>query len=156
MKPFQFTLEPLRVLRGQKERAAQRRYVQALAACNLAERQLEDAATELMAGWKVLGEELCRGVDSNRLNRLHTWCKVLEIRRNERQAQADKVRQTAEQLFQEMTLASRDREALDKFRDKSRHAYERQAQREEQNMFDELAVQMSALPGPLQMTGATL
>ena len=155
MKPFHFTLEPLRVLRGQKERAAQQRYIQALAACHEAERQLEQAATDMMAGWKVLGEELGHGIAADRLAQLHTWCKVLEIRRDEREAATEKARETAEQMFQEMTAAVRDREALDKFHDKSRLLHEREELREEQKNFDELAVQLSAAPGPLQFAGRT-
>jgi flagellar export protein FliJ len=150
MKPFHFTLEPLRVLRRQKERTAQQRYAQALAACNLVERQLEQAAMELVAGWKLFGEELCQGIVADRLTFLHNWCKVLETRRNEKQAELDKSRQAAEAMFQVMTAAVRDREALDRFHDKSRRIHVRAVQREEQKNFDELAVQMSGMPGPMQ------
>lgn len=153
MKPFHFTLEPLRVLRGQKERAAQQRYVQALAACDEAGRQLEQSVSELTTGWKVLGEELCTGIAAERLTCLHDWCKILEIRRNDREAAVNRARQNAEVLFQAMTTAIRDREALDKFHEKSRRLHDRERQREEQNNFDELAVQMSGASGPLQFAG---
>ena len=52
-----------------------------------------------------------------------------------------------------MTLAARDREALDRFYDKSRQAYVHQAEYEEQKNLDELAVQLSSTPGPLQFAG---
>jgi flagellar biosynthesis chaperone FliJ len=52
-----------------------------------------------------------------------------------------------------MTLAVRDREALDHFYDKSRRAHAREAHREEQKTIDELAVQLNSTPGPLQFTG---
>ena len=54
MKEFTFPLESLRVLRKQKERAAQQRYAKSLAACKKAETQLLDAAVELEAGRNLL------------------------------------------------------------------------------------------------------
>jgi flagellar export protein FliJ len=153
MKPYHFSLESLRVLRQQKERAAQQRYAGALAVCHEAELQLQHATAELAAGWNLLGQELGHGTTANWLTSFRAWCKVLEIRWNERKAALDETRRTAEQLFQEMACAVRDREALDRFHDKSRHVHDCAVQREEQKMFDELAVQMNGAPGPLQFTG---
>lgn len=143
MKPFRFALEPIRVLRQQKERAVQQQYAQALAACTVAERQLEKAGTELAAGWELLSRELGNGILNDRLINLRTWCKVLEIRRNERLAGLTEARLAAETLFQQMTAAVRDREALDRFHDKSQREHNRAVQREEQKTFDEQAVQLS-------------
>ena len=42
----------------------------------------------------------------------------------------------------------RDRESLDRFKDKKRRAYNLQVQRAEQKELDELAIQLSATPGP--------
>jgi flagellar export protein FliJ len=153
MKPFHFSLESLRVLRRQKERVAQQRYARALAACDEAGRQLQHAASELATGWNLLGHELDLGIAAGRLAGLQTWCRVLESRKNERQAALEKNRCTAELMFREMILAIRNRKALDRFYDKSRYAYDCEAQREEQKTYDELAVQLSNTPGPLQFTG---
>ena len=155
MKPFHFALEPLRVLRRQKERTAQQRYARALTACREAERYLEHAAMELQVGWNLLSHELNTGINADRMANLRTWCKVLEIRRNERQAALDQARRAAELVFLEMTAAVRDREALDRFHDKSRRSHDHGVQREEQKIFDELAVQLNGMPGPLQFTGRT-
>jgi len=153
MKPFHFSLDSLLVLRRQKERTAQQRYARALTACNEARLQLQQATTELAVGWDLLGHELEHGVAAARLASFRTWCKVLEIRWNERKAALEETRRTAELAFQEMTLAVRDREALDRFYDKSRRAHNHKAQREEQKTFDELAVQLNGAHGPLQFTG---
>ncbi len=152
MKPFRFSLESLLVLRRQKERAAQQRYAQALTACEAARLQLQSATAEMAVGWDLLGLELENGIPAGRLASLRTWCKVLEIRWNERKAALNEARRAAGLLFQEMTGAVRDREALDRFYDKSRRAHIRAVQREEQKSFDELAVQMNGAPGPLQFT----
>jgi flagellar export protein FliJ len=153
MKPFHFSLESLRVLRQQKERAAQQRYAATLTTCHEAERQLQRATTELALGWNLLGRELEHGIVAGRLASFRTWCKALENRWNERKAVLDAARRAAELAFQEMTFAARDREALDRFHDKSRRAHDHQVQREEQKIFDELAVQLNGSPGPLQFTG---
>ena len=50
-------------------------------------------------------------------------------------------RRAANDAFRLMTVAVREREALDHFHDKSRRLWQRAFQAEEQKMFDELAVQ---------------
>jgi len=153
MKPFRFSLESLRVLRQQKERVAQQRYAVALTACQASEFQLQRATSELAVGWNRLSDELESGIAANRLASLRAWCKVLEIRWNERQAALNEARLAAHLALQEMARAVRDREALDHFHDKSRLAHDRAVQREEQKMLDELAVQLNGAPGALQLAG---
>ena len=153
MKPFRFSLELLRVLRKQKERAAQQRYVGTLTARNAAELELQRAGTELAVVWNLLGQELGQGIAAGRLADLRSWCKVLETRWNECKGSLEAARRAAEQAFQEMTLAAREREALDRFYDKSRRIHDREVLREDQKITDEMAVQLSSTPGPLQFTG---
>jgi flagellar export protein FliJ len=153
MTRFKFPLESLRVLRKQKERAAQQRYARTLAACRKAESQLQEAFSVLETGWNSLKHELAAGVGAGRLVHLRTWCTVLEIRWHERKAALIEARRVADLMFQEMTAAMRDREGLDRFHDKARLAHDQEAQRAEQKNFDEMAVQSSANPGLLQFTG---
>jgi flagellar export protein FliJ len=150
MKPFHFSLELVRTLRQQKERAAQLRYTSALSACDEAERLLQFANAELAAVWGLVREELVRGLSASQLANLRMWCQVLETRRNERQTALHSARRAAETALQAMTVAAREREALDRFHDKSRLAHHRATQREEQKNIDEMAVQLSSTPGPLQ------
>lgn len=151
MKPFRFPLESLRVLRKQKEHAAQVRYARALAACDKAAEQLQTAVTALTAAWEALVSELSGGSTAARLLSTRTWCTVQEIRRNERKAALDEARRLAEAAFKEMIAAARDREALDRFFDREYSAHALATRREEQKHFDELAVQMSESPGALQL-----
>jgi flagellar export protein FliJ len=74
---------------------------------------------------------------------LRAWCAVLEIRRNECRTALEQTRRAAENAFKDMVLAAREREALDRFYEKSRLAYERDAAREEQSNLDEMAIQRS-------------
>jgi flagellar export protein FliJ len=153
MKNFTFPLESLRVLRKQKERVAQQRYARALEVCRKAEAQLQYAAAELETGHSLLARELANGIAAGQHASLRNWCLVLEIRWRERQAALTEARRTAGLMFQEMSVASRDREGLDRYHEKARHAYEQQARRTEQKVFDEMAVQADGIPGISLMAG---
>ncbi len=153
MKRFKFPLESLRVLRNQKERAAQQRYAKTLAVCTKVEVQVQSAAAELETGWSSLASELNASVAAIRLVHLRTWCTVLEIRWHERKAALAEARRVADLAFQEMVAAMRDREGLDRFHDKARLAYDLEVQREEQKNFDEMAVQSNESRGLLQFAG---
>jgi flagellar export protein FliJ len=135
MKQFQFSLEPLRTLRKQKERAAQQRYARALSLSDRAAAQLQKASDELAGAYENIVHELARGLSAAQIMGLRNWCTVLEIRRNECRAALEETRRA--------TVAARERESLERFYEKSREAYDREAQREEQKHLDELAIQMS-------------
>jgi flagellar export protein FliJ len=153
MKPFRFPLESLRVLRTQKENLAQQHYANALAACGRAETQLQSATTELTAFWDSFSRELANGIAAGKIKETRAWCSVLELRRNERKAALDETRRASAKAFQEMLAAVREREALDRFHDKSRRAHDREVQREEQKNFDEMAVQSHGANQLLQFAG---
>ena len=147
MKAFAFPLESLRTLRQQRERAAQQRYARALLVCKDALRVFRVAEEELTSGQAILSGELATGATAARIVGLRSWCAVLEKRRNEGAAALSAARQAANEAFRVMTSAAREREALDRFHDKSQRLWKRAFQVEEQKMFDELAVQRQALTG---------
>ena len=153
MKPFRFPLESLRVLRKQKENVAQQHYADALADCGRAELHLQAAVAELTAGWDSLRHELVHGATAGEITGKRTGCLVLETRRDARKAALAEAHRAAEAAFQEMLAAVRDREALDRFHDKSRRAHDREVQRAEQKNFDEMAVQSSGANSLLQLAG---
>jgi flagellar export protein FliJ len=150
MRAFRFPLESLRVLRKQKERAAQQRYARSLFACHAAAAQLEKAAKALEAGRDLLARELGSGVSAAKIMNLRTWCIALEIHQHERKAAFNESRRIADIAFQEMSAARRDREGLDRFYDKARQSHARDILQEEQKMFDELAVQLNGATSLLQ------
>lgn len=143
MKTFRFPLEPLRVLRRQKERVAQQRYARLLSACNTAAAQLDKATGELTRGRDALTRELNEGVTAARIVNLRTWCLALEIHQHERRAAFAEARRVSQLALHEMNAARREREGLDRFYEKARRAHAREILREEQKNFDELAVQMA-------------
>ena len=84
MKPFRFTLQPIRVLREQKEQKAQQAFGEALRLCDQAAFQLQTASDELVAGWNALCRNFSGGVSAMELARTRAWCNVLELRQKER------------------------------------------------------------------------
>jgi len=150
MRTFKFSLESLRTLRKQRENAAQQCYAQALALADGAARLLHLAEEELKAAHAVFLNEMASGTVASRIVHLKTWCNVLETRRNECAASLDKARQEANEAFRAMTVAVREREAMDRFHDKRRNRWQRASQAEEQKMFDELAVQRQSGGGAFE------
>jgi flagellar export protein FliJ len=150
MKAFRFTLQPLRIIREQKEREAQQRYAEKLRACEEAAARVQAASEELTTCWKSLRDHLASGVTGTELLRTRAWCNVLELRMRERTGALEKARHAVDAVWKEMIVATSDREALDRLEEKRRRAYEREAQRLVQRGMDEMATQRSGLPAPLQ------
>lgn len=151
MKAFRFPLQPLRIIREQKEREAQQRYAATLRACEEAAARVEAASVELTACWKTLRDHLTSGVAATELLRARAWCNVLELRMKERTTALETARHAVDAMWKEMMGASRDREALDRFHEKRRRAYDRDVQREHQKELDELAVQMAGALSPMRL-----
>ena len=149
MKSFQFSLSALSVLSEQQEQAAQKKYVEALHFCEQAAGRVETASQELMTCWRDLTGKLSAGVSAVEFLRARAWCNVLELRLKERTAALEQARLKVDAVWQEMLIATRDRESLDRFEAKKRRAYNTQVQRAEQKELDELAIQLATTPGPL-------
>src|SRR5262249_12466388 len=147
MKRFRFALQPIRVLREQRERTAQQLFAEAMRACEDAAFELQEASDALAAGWTALCEELSTGVAATKLMRTRAWCSVLEHRQKERVENLNRVRRAMDDAWREMMLATRDREALDRYHDKCRRAHDREVQREEQKTLDEFGVRRALTPG---------
>ena len=150
MKSFQFSLSALAVLREQQEQAAQKKYVDALHFCEEAAGRVDAASHELKNCWRDLTGKLSAGVSAMEFLRARAWCNVLELRLKERTAALEQARLKVDAVWQEMLVATRDRESLDRFKDKKRRAYNTQVQRAEQKELDELAIQLAGTPGPFQ------
>lgn len=143
MKPFRFTLQPIRVLHEQREQLAQKRYAEALRSCELAAGRVRQASENLNEAWHVLQKDLADGVTGTQLLRSRAWCNVLELRLKDRAREMESARLSTDALLQELMSATRQRESLDRFHDKQRRAYDREVQRAEQSALDEMAVQIA-------------
>lgn len=143
MKSFRFPLQSLRVLREQKERAAQKRYAEALRATEEATAKLETGTHELAAAWAALCEEVAAGATIAKLHHTRAWCGELERRCEKLNAALKSAQRLAHEAWRDMALAARDREALDRLRAKRRRAFDREVRRDEQKQLDEMGLRLS-------------
>jgi flagellar export protein FliJ len=142
----------LQVLREQKERSAQQRYADSLRLCEYAAARVQDASAELTTCWTTLRDKMSLGVEGTELLRARAWCNVLELKLKERAGALEQARLAVDTNWQELMRATRERETLDRFREKRKRAHDAASQREEQKMLDELAVQLIDASSPLRFT----
>jgi flagellar export protein FliJ len=148
MKPFRFSLQSIRILRQQKERVAQKRYVEALRASDEAASLLDAGTQQLAAAWTSLCEEVAEGATIAKLHQTRSWCSELEKRCDQLIGGFKAAEKVAQEAWRQMTLASREREALDRLREKIRRGFDRDVQREEQKQLDEMGLRTNpSTPG---------
>src|SRR5512133_1591751 len=114
MKPFRFSLQPILALKEQAEQTARERYAETLRACEEAAARVQKASVELTECWTGLCDKLAAGVNSSELLRARAWCNVLELRVKERAAALESARHAVDAVWQQLMLASREREGLDR------------------------------------------
>lgn len=146
MKPFRFSLQPILALKEQAEQTARERYASTLRACEDAAARVQQASVELTECWTGLCEKLAAGVNSGELLRARAWCNVLELRVKERATALETARHAVDAVWQELMRATREREGLDRLRDRRRTAHHRLVQAAEQKALDEVALQLVHSP----------
>lgn len=139
MKPFRFTLEPVRVLRERKEREAMERYGQALMEVNRCKKAIADIDHQMLCLQKEFQSQLLKGALSDQIVHQQIFVAHLQECRKKAVAELNESEEKAKQAMQEMMLARQDREIIDKFREKQRAAYDHVINLEEQKLLDELA-----------------
>jgi flagellar export protein FliJ len=155
MKPFRFSLQPILALKQQAEQTVRERYAGTLRACEEAAAQVQKASAELTECWTGLCEKLAAGVNSGELLRARAWCNVLELRVKERASALEIARLAVDAVWQELMVATREREGLDRLQDKRRIAYTRKAQAAEQKVLDEIALQLIHSPVSVRVLSNT-
>lgn len=142
MKPFHFSLESLRPIREQRERLAQRRYAEALRAGEQATAQWDAAILELAGAWGQLCRQLRDDAAAFQLQQTRAWCDALERRCERLAAAAQSAQRAAREAWRDMMRATRERQTLDRLREKSRRAYDRDAGRAAQKELDEMGINL--------------
>lgn len=155
MKPFRFALQPILSLKQQAEQSARERYAATLRACEEAAARVQEASVELTGCWTGLCHKLAEGVASGELLRARAWCNVLELRVRERAAALEKARHAVDAVWQELMVATREREGLDRLEERRRLIYNRAAQAAEQKQLDELALQLIHSPASVRVLANT-
>jgi flagellar FliJ protein len=140
--PFKFRLERVRAMRERTEDEAKEQLAQAMAERNRWAERLREAASQVDAARAEKLGATGHGVSIGRMLAHQAF-----IERSEREAHAaelDLSRQDAEVDARRVALqdAARDRQVLDKLKDKQATAHRREAERREGNHIDELALAM--------------
>lgn len=141
------------MLRERKAEAAQQQHAKALRACRTAQEQLDMANLRLAEAREWLAMVLAENPEAGKITGVRAWCAALEIKQREHLKLLDESRRIAEATLREMAVATRDREALDRYREKSQRAYEYELRREEQKVTDEMAAQPGRMGGLLELAG---
>lgn len=150
MKAFRFSLQSVRVIRERKEQVAQQNYAAALRAHEAAAENLQRALAALTAAWRAAGQQLAAGANAAELRRAKSWCDSLEHGQKACAQELQSAKYALELASRELMAAARERQAMDSLHDKSRRAYDREAQREEQKRLDEMGLQIATAGGGLR------
>lgn len=137
------------MLREHREKAARERYAECVRARERATAEMQTALDALTGNWRILSARLAAGLSGTDLTRAQAWCHVLEARVRERATALQQAREAVTAVGEAMTVASRDREGMDKLFAKQRGAHDRTRLSEQQKQLDELAIRLGqmAVPG---------
>jgi flagellar export protein FliJ len=139
MKPFTFSLQALLTLRQRQEQVALEQYGRALRARALACAALRLAQDGLAQAWSAFRTELEGSCCGGRASFHRAQCAALEERSRRTQAEAQSAELAVRQALDCFTEARRQREAVERVRDRRRLAFERDCTRQEGRVLDDLA-----------------
>jgi len=145
MKAFHFRLQVVLTLREEVEQAARRVYARALLALGQASGRLAGAEAEIEAHHQRRRARLAAGPRAEELEQNRLYGAALEDRRTQLAREAARAKQQAEECRQKLLLAGRQRETLERLRERQRRAHDYQAARAEQKLLDDLSQRVPAL-----------
>ncbi len=139
MKRFRFTLDALLTLRRRQENDAMDHYGRALLRRQRALEQLAEAQAELQRACREVEGLFSEGCPAARLAQAQSFCRLLQGRRQDREAALGQAERELNLALHEMNDARKQRKVVEKFRDKQRARHERELVLEEQKLMDEFA-----------------
>ncbi len=143
MKRFQFSLHAVRTLRQLQEQRALKQFGLAIAARAQAARNLEEVRRHCNAGWQASRQSMKAGVTAAQLAELGAYCRTMEELERQAEAAWRRTQRTVDERWEKLLIARQQREAVDKYYQRQRGAYERRLSREEQKALDDMANQRS-------------
>lgn len=144
MKPFKFSLEAVATTRRRAEQTAMEEYAKSLLSRQTAMSQLEAVQRDLDDAWSRLRETLESGCSASSVTRLRQQAQYLEEQRKSREEHLAQAELAVSHAMQQMLIARKQREAVEKFRGRQRLAHDRDIQRETQKFLDEIATQRAS------------
>jgi flagellar export protein FliJ len=145
MKRFRFSLQAPLLVRQRTEQKAREKYANALAARQRALERLSAVHREQSEWWARWRTEMSRGCAAGALVQWAACDRTLTEQRQRAETAVSEAETASNQALQEMLLARRDREVVEKHLQRQRDQYGRELGREEQKTMDDLA-QRRALP----------
>ncbi len=140
MKTFRFTLQALQILREREHQAALEHYARAVAVCQRALEQLGAREIELEAAWSQLRDRQVANATALVVMQTEAWCQTVAARKRECAMLVARAQEAMKQSLQLLLGARQKKEIVDQFLHHQRQRYDRELQRDEQKMLDELAV----------------
>jgi flagellar FliJ protein len=141
MKRFQFSLQALLTVRRRQEQIALEQFAQAAAARQLAIDRLNEVKQECETAWALRRERTRTGAPAMQLAQLHDYGRVLEQLQKNCDRALREAQRVVDQKWEKLLAARQAREAVDKFLERQRQRYDRELQREEQKMLDDMVNQ---------------
>lgn len=153
MKRFQFSLQALQTLRQRREQTALAHYAKAIATRQKALDSLNAAEAECHKAWRISQQQRAKGAAAGEITKTQEYCHLAEEMKRACELLVAEAQKLVDQAWTKLVAARQSREAVDKFYRRQRERYDRELQRDEQKMLDELAqrrVPMTAQPLTLE------
>ncbi len=144
MKPFRLKLQALLTLRQREEQTSLDKYAQTLLARERALQNLSSVEKQLSETWTLLRSALAAGSSASALAHAQTYCRALNQLKDRCQTALALAQRAVNQALQEMITARKNRETVDKYHKNQRRLYDREFQREEQKLLDDLSTRRLA------------
>lgn len=139
MKHFRFTLQALLTVRQREERDALENYARKLQTRQQALDDLAAIENDLALAWNDLRHQMIEGTHAAALLQRQAHCHHLGQQREQRLTLLSQAEEAANLALLTVLTARQNREVVEKFLDQQRKNYQRECNREEQKLLDELA-----------------
>lgn len=147
MKPFRFTLEALQTLRQQQEQTALENHARALMARQQALEIVDKLNRELTAARLAWQQRAGAGCPAAQLAQEQMHCLWLDERCREAGLKLTEAERNVQRAFNAVVQARRERELIDRIRNRQRIAFDAAIARAEQKELDDLVNGRFALAG---------
>jgi flagellar FliJ protein len=141
MKRFRFSLQAVLTVRQRQEQVALERLAEAIAARQLAIDRLNEVQQACKNAWALSRERTAAGAPAAHLAQLHDYCHDLEQLQKDCEQAVQAAQRVVDQKWEKLVAARQAREAVDKLLERQRERYDRELQREEQKMLDDMTSQ---------------
>ncbi|MGD0060187.1 MAG: flagellar export protein FliJ [Verrucomicrobiia bacterium] len=139
MKRFRFSLQALFTVLQQREQAALELYAKALTVRQQASEKLSDAQRQCQEAWDFNRQRVVSGAPAAQVVQAGQYCVLAKELQERRAGALRSAQQAVDSALEALLEARQSREAVDRFRARQQERYNRETQREEQKVIDDLA-----------------